>query len=155
MLLTAILLKLLNFCLSFSFIPLPLFFSSLIPTATASLIFLFHSLSAAPYLGSFPRFVLSVLGAWTVSSPADPADVYGADAAGCYYGAQVPIELSSDPHSSQHSVRSNITCHHHSHCQPPVCSQQVARIDRWEIYVHAYILYITYYILGCFWKAWK
>lgn len=146
------LLKLPNFCLlSFCFIPFPLLFSSLIPTAAASLIFLIHPLSAALYLDSFlssPCVLLSVLGAWTVSSPADAADVYGADAAGCYYGAKVPIELSSDPCSSQHSVRSDITCHHHSHCQPPVCSQQVARTDRWEIYVCAHLLFIRMFLVN-------
>lgn len=127
----------LTFSPSFFFLPLPLFFPLLTPAA--SLVFclaLRLPLHISAPFPSLPYMALSVLGAWTVSSPAEPADVYGADAAGCYHGAEVPIQLSCDPRSGQHPARSNVTCHHHCHRQPPLCRQQVARPGRWEICVH-------------------
>lgn len=66
-----------------------------------------------------------------VSSPADSTDVHGADAARCYHGAEVPIQFPCHIRSSQHAAGSHFGCHHHRHCQPPLCRQQMARLDRW------------------------
>lgn len=81
-------------------------------------------------------FFCPVPGPWTVSSPADSADVYGADAAGRYHGAEVPIQFSSDTCRSQYSAGSCVTCHHHGHCQSPLFCKQMAWPDRWVVSVY-------------------
>ena len=124
-LITTILLKLPNFLFA-SFSSLSL--CSLLANTDcgfSTCLFSFCSSSAAPYPCSFPLSLPRIAFvhprvAWTVSSPADPADVYGADAAGRHHGAEVPIQLSRDSRGGQHPAGSDITRHHHRHRQPPL-----------------------------------
>lgn len=67
----------------------------------------------------------------TVSPSADPTDVHRADAAGRHHGTQVPVKLACHPRGRQHTVRPNQRSGHHSHRQPPLRCQQVARPHWW------------------------
>lgn len=94
---------------------------------------LFLSPSITLFSSTLPRspLMMVVVMDSTVSSSADPTDVHRADAAGRHHGTQVPVQLSSHPRGRQHTVRPDQPSGHHSHRQPPLRRQQVARPHWW------------------------